>query len=210
MRVRASQPVPDDRTLQITGQVWAEDLIAGAIPPSKWETAFNLAARARSSANKAFMVTLDQILDAWEHWLLGDEWIAGADGHDWKRRDVSVVYCGECQQGHRYEEREVEERGQKRVRSVAIPCPCWQIPLGRDSYHYRRFAAAYEIATGRIYEPSDQDLVNFFEIKHKREIPDWGPAADQYCAQDPEPTLTGFAKSEFYKRIRKVAPRLVY
>src|SRR5262245_20875313 len=193
MRVLANQAIPDDKQLQVAGAIWAGELIDAGIPPSKWDEMFTLARRSRKSASKAFMVTLDQVTDAWEHYLRGDTWSVAEE--DWTGGGIRIEYCGQCDKGWIYYEQD-GRMGQ---------CLCWAVTTASNSYCFNRFSAAYELCYGSPYEASHEDLIRLHQLRTDcrtqmltLDESFWDRAVRDYFSTEANHALKAFCESEVF------------
>src|SRR6266511_2858992 len=149
--------------LKATAAIWADELIKAGIPPRLWDEMFTLARKARPVSSKGFMVTADQVIDTWEHYLRGHRWI--------------------------FEEKIEERYGEQYTRRVGRTCYCVIAQRARNSYRFRRFSAAYEIRWGSRYKPSKSDLISLYESRVGDLL--WDDMVDEYCSDAEPPTLKG-------------------
>jgi len=175
--------------LKATAAIWADELIKAGIPPRLWDEMFTLARKARPVSSKGFMVTADQVIDTWEHYLRGHRWIF-EDG-EWQECDLLIHYCDECRsdKGIVFEEKIEERYGEQYTRRVGRTCYCVIAQRARNSYRFRRFSAAYEIRWGSRYKPSKSDLISLYESRVGDLL--WDDMVDEYCSDAEPPTLKG-------------------
>ncbi len=221
LRVLVNQPALDVDQLKAAGAIWAEELIKAGIPPRRWDEVMTLARQFRPSASKAFAITCDQMIDVWDHHILrgskwvDGEWVADRDGSQQTR------FCGECRRGYRYVSRELKHLNEWGAEVSFDPphfeehcvgtCQCQTEYRVRDSYFFRRFAAAWEIARGAEYQPTSADLLSLSELKNCDRAPlkrqHWDGAIPEYFATADNPTLRGFCASEAFEDIQRVIKR---
>jgi hypothetical protein len=193
IRILANQSAPEEKQLQAAGALWADELIRAGIPPRQWGEIVSMARRARPSSGKAFMITVDQIIDAWDHYLLGEDW--SAEDQEWRRYYSPRAYCGHCDQGliRVVEEFDPPDKYYGHRREFHQTCRCQVERTARNSYFFRRFAAAYEVNYGAEYEPTDADLNAVYRLLSKLKKPLWDRALGEWLASAPdEPTLEVF------------------
>jgi hypothetical protein len=162
---------------QVRAGFWASALIEAGIPPSKWDAMATLARRARPSASKAFVITVDQMIDAWDHYLVGDRW--NVQEQAWRAYRPPIVYCGKCEQGEIPVEVTEEVHGQPRSRTVYKTCPCKIEYSARNCYHFRRFSDAYELRYGTPYEASESDLASLYKVKDEVDNLSWDSLVEE-------------------------------
>jgi hypothetical protein len=210
IRALCNQAPLEVAQLQLTAGIWADELIKASIPPSKWEEMFSVARESRPSSSKAFVITADQVIDAWRHYgLRGSIW---SDGQWIANRDKQIKFCGECRQGYRYETREVLRVGEFGIEESLDPpyfqehpvgpCPCRSEQSARNSYWFRRFTAAWEIARGCEYEATSQDLLSLHSLIFASDGPSehrWDEAIGEYLST--VETLNEFCMSAAFEDI---------
>jgi hypothetical protein len=189
--------------LQTRAMHWAGALIEAGIPRRRWDEVATLARKCRSPASKAFAISADQIIDVWEeHILRGKAWAPSDDGvMGWQHQDRKrPVYCGDCTDGQIYT---CEEGDRGRI-SRMDPCDCALPQWIEPTYHYRRWCAAYEVATGQAYEPKKNTLRGLYDIYRRFTCEEWDAEIRRYFDRLPQdPSLSEFWKgSEVYARDR--------
>jgi hypothetical protein len=190
MRLLFNQPALEVEALHATGLAWSAELVAAGIPPSKWDEMFSLARRSRPSASKAFMVVIDQVIDAWDHYLRGEQW--DFEEEAWRPYRPPIVYCGNCQEGYVFRERVDKSYGRTQY---AQTCLCLVEHSARNSYHFRRFSAAYELRYGTPYEASESDSASLWRLRDKVEKQLWDRAVEEYFSAAENHTLGAFCES---------------
>jgi hypothetical protein len=198
------RPLLDDKQLQIVGAIWADDLTKAGIPPRRWDEVAGLARKFRSPSNKAFPITVDQMIDVWEEYVLrGKAWAQGDNGHiSWQHQDrPRPIYCGDCVQGQIYG---FNTNDQGDTRTSIFYCDCAIPQWVEPTYQYRRWCAAYEVATGDIYQPKNNTLRELHKILYDFTIETWDAEIRRYFATGPQnPSLGEFwLQSEVYARQR--------
>lgn len=220
LRALYNQPQLEIEQLKVTGVAWAEELIKAGVPPSRWDEMAGLARQWRPSASKAFAITCDQVIDVWQHYgLRGSTWRDG----EWVGNYTSkqTKFCGECRKGYRFVSREAMRMNAFGIQesydppyfqehSVG-PCRCQSEYRARDSYYFRRFAAAYEIAYGRGYEVAEAELFTLYELTNVNNCPltweCWDEALREYLVEAKAPTLEDFCACEAFEDIREQRKR---
>lgn len=229
VRLRAlyNQAPLDIEQLKLAGVAWAEELSKAGIPPRRWEEMATLARQWRPSSSKAFMITADQVIDVWQHYgLRGSVW---SDG-DWRaNHGEKFKTCGECRGGYLFLQRELERVDSHGVKIPydppqfqeyhAGPCLCRIEFSARKSYFFRRFAAAFDIATGRECDPASDELVTLWQLTREQDRivyreyseslteDDWDEALRAYLATESNPTLGGFCTCEAFAHIYEARRR---
>jgi hypothetical protein len=181
------KPALELDTLKQVATDWADELIGAGCPPRLWETIFRIAGFARPWANKGFMVTSDQVIGAWYNYLIGNQWDDGEQA--WRPYYPPITYCGKCEKGHVAIKVSEDVYG---PRTVHKDCECKIQYWARNSHHFRRFSASYELRYGTPYEASESDLASLYRLKDEIENRTWGNEVDKYFSGAENPTLEAF------------------
>jgi len=203
LRIRANQPPLELDQLKVAASVWADELHEAGCPPRLWDEMMRLAGDARPSKTQAFAVTLDQIIHAWKHYLLGHTW--SIEEEAWYETDLLITYCGECKEGYIVHEEFIEMYGERLTRPVRNQCFCIINQRTRNSYHFRRFSAAFEIRHEAPYKASRDDVVSLDQFRPGDLFcnSEWDRHVDKYVLQGETPTLK--ALCERLRRFSRVA-----
>ncbi len=93
----ANRPLLEGAMIGAVAAVWVDELAREGTPPELWEKLFAYTGRARSSALKAFPVTLDQVIDTWLK--VSDGYIWNNSAEEWEPCRFPQKYCGKCESG---------------------------------------------------------------------------------------------------------------